>query len=304
MSVTLVLGDTRLSIPLDLLTANCALFSDPGQLSSPYHVKSSVSLDHLGTFVECLRRSDAPLAPHCVPGLTALATEFGFRALSDRLSGLRTGAVDLEARARIADLEEIVVMYGRQLASLSARLSQRADKASPRPRPLLLPFDEKFPLSGIIAHLTRKYGGNIARAGVIAVIGERLINGDLNNLVELDADSEYCSYIAPNQWVGYDFREMRVTPTHYSLRSGTGNFGGELSAWVIEGSLDGKVWVELQSVTGCRGLNTQGVVRSFPISKRMICRFWRLRQIEVRREHSNIILTGIELFGELTEVTE
>jgi hypothetical protein len=47
----------------------------------------------------------------------------------------------------------------------------------------------------------------------------------------------------PGQWVCWDFREIRVHPTHYTIETVW------LKSWVVAGSLDGESWTEIHPQT-------------------------------------------------------
>jgi serine/threonine protein kinase len=102
------------------------------------------------------------------------------------------------------------------------------------------------PLDGIIAHLTRDCGGNIPEHGVVKVTGSEVRRDRpefaAKNAVDLGSDSVFYSGSELEQWLCYDFRDMVVFRTHYSIRS-----GGEMSPgnWVVEGRKCEADWFEL-----------------------------------------------------------
>jgi hypothetical protein len=158
-------------------------------------------------------------------------------------------------------------------------------------------FREDAPVNGIIAHLTRQCGGNVHDFGVVEVRASQPLSGRDAHIADLDQRHDYCSYAGPDQWIGYDFRGMRVTPTHYTLRSRFGAWSGQMNRWVIEGSLDGDHWVELAQGHEPDGFVQPGVVRSYPVERGDESRYIRIR--ELPGGGSNIILSGFELFGTL-----
>jgi hypothetical protein len=58
------------------------------------------------------------------------------------------------------------------------------------------------------------------------------------NVAHLTEDSGFLSKNAQPQWIGWDFRELRVRPTHYTIN-------GDEQSWLVERSLDGEVWTEM-----------------------------------------------------------
>jgi hypothetical protein len=72
-----------------------------------------------------------------------------------------------------------------------------------------------------------------------------------------------------------------------------------MDAWVIEGSVDGKVWFELDRETGVI-IEEEKAVQSFAMKRIQEVRIVRLRQIDFRpKGNDNIILSFFELFGDL-----
>ena len=72
--------------------------------------------------------------------------------------------------------------------------------------------------SGIIHHLTETCGGNVHDKGIVEVTA--------SSASELDNLENY----QQNSWLKYDFKEKKIHPTKYSIRS---------RHWAIEGSNSG-----------------------------------------------------------------
>jgi hypothetical protein len=78
------------------------------------------------------------------------------------------------------------------------------------------PLDPDAPLNGIVAHLTRPCGGNVHDFGIVEVVAVRPLNRPAS-IARLAQQDDYVSHDVPDEWVGYDFKHMRVVPTAYSL---------------------------------------------------------------------------------------
>jgi hypothetical protein len=107
-------------------------------------------------------------------------------------------------------------------------------------------------LDGIIAYLTKKHGGNVHEKGIVTITSKSVPDPRhaLANVADFTSDSSFLSSCSekrwdgdewvpvhePGQWVCWDFREMRVRPSHYTL------YAWCLDIWVLEGSLDGSSW--------------------------------------------------------------
>jgi hypothetical protein len=156
-------------------------------------------------------------------------------------------------------------------------------------------FDPAAPLRGIIAHLTQRCGGNVHDFGVVEVVAVRPLNRAAS-IADLAQQDDYVSQGAPDEWVGYDFKHMRVVPTNYTLRSrARAGWAGEMTAWIIEGSLDGDNWASFGDGREPRGFVELNTMASFPIQGARESRYVRIRRVT----GSNIILSGFELFGRL-----
>jgi hypothetical protein len=104
--------------------------------------------------------------------------------------------------------------------------------------------------------------------------------------------------------VTYDFKEKRVVPTDYTIRS---NYSGgvndcNLKSWVIEVSDDDQFWCEIDRHENNYDLNAKNVVRSFKAEKPQEGRYVRLRQTgKNHRGDDFLIFSAFEIFGSLVE---
>ena len=162
------------------------------------------------------------------------------------------------------------------------------------------------PLDGIIAHLTREYGGNVHEKNVVRVTASDL---DFDwrraeNVVDLGSDWIFCSGYSPNQWICYDFIDRRVIPTSYSVRSMRKGPGNEHpKSWVLEVSDDSIMWKVVDSREDNSDLNHNYVTRNFELNSPLIkaFRFVRLRLTgENHYGNHQLIIAALELFGALS----
>jgi hypothetical protein len=185
-------------------------------------------------------------------------------------------------------------------------LSQRETSGNPRAVARPFDYDVSTPLEGIIAHLARKYGRNLHENGIVTVTTASPQTGDPmdspENVLDLASTSAFYSANAPGQWICFDFHEMKVTPTHYVIRSCCTGFvnGNNLKSWVLEGSEDGESWVELDRRVKNRDLNAGGAIQAFAISTPKECRCLRLVQTQRNHGRTNtMIISAFEVFGTL-----
>jgi hypothetical protein len=104
-----------------------------------------------------------------------------------------------------------------------------------------------------------------------------------------------------NSWICYDFKDVRVTLTHYSVRSRRDATNCHLRSWTLEGSLDCKSWVKMDHHTNDSSLNSQGAIATFPTSCSSDYQYIRLCQIDVNSTNYHYLeVNAIEFYGTLT----
>jgi hypothetical protein len=195
-----------------------------------------------------------------------------------------------------------------------------AQEADESPSEVLCPFDAFRPFEGIIAHLTKKHGGNVHEKGIVK-IASKSVNSDLpaglesrnfpvgfmffavKNVADLARASYFLSkpsLRAENEWVSWDFQDRRVRLTHYTLRM------SDFKLWDLEGSVDGEFWKLVHRGSMSRPKGDERVcfdlaVISFPVSDLTDFRFIRLTLIESCDHYNNMCLGAVEFFGILTQ---
>jgi hypothetical protein len=114
---------------------------------------------------------------------------------------------------------------------------------------------EGSPSKGILAFLRSRYGGNLHDQGIVEVVASPCANGGAwndftvaeKNVLDFENNTLDLSECTAGRMIGYDFKTMRICPTHYSLRSNlNGVNGAHLKSWKIEVSDDiSGTWVEI-----------------------------------------------------------
>jgi hypothetical protein len=148
-------------------------------------------------------------------------------------------------------------------------------------------------------------GGNVHDRGVVAITADRPVNvlscWTAKNIADLEANSGFYCDNAENMSVCYDFKNMKVVLTDYSIRSRYDAASPNLKSWVIEVSNTGQDWTEADRRENRDDLCAPNVVRSFSVSKRSTGRYIRLRPIGVNNNgHFDTLISGFEVFGSLT----
>jgi hypothetical protein len=166
-------------------------------------------------------------------------------------------------------------------------------------------FTEGSPFDGIISYLTRKFGGHVADRGVVS-INASSVHGSSLHLPGNVADfaNQTCGHTTneANSWIGYDFKTMRIKPTHYSLRSRRDVNGYYMRSWTVEGSIDGQSWIELDRRENTTGLIGLGANVTFSISKLFEIQMIRVRQLDTNTSGDHwFCINAIEIFGIILE---
>jgi hypothetical protein len=155
---------------------------------------------------------------------------------------------------------------------------------------------------GIIAHLTRECGGNVQDRNVVEVTSGSFGTetnppcGKLKNIADMEAGSYFHTCYRSrsediphtrNNWVCYDFKDKRIIPTHYTIRSlgDKPNFS-HLKSWLVETSVDGKNWKEVDH----KELNGKWFMGTFTVAGGDVCRFIRL--VNIGRDHQGYDILG------------
>jgi hypothetical protein len=165
-----------------------------------------------------------------------------------------------------------------------------------------IPMTAAGSLDGIISYLTEKYGGNVHEMGIVRITA-RSVHGQFvpQNVADLTtrtSDSRFESEDEAGQWICWDFGEMWVEPTHYTIRT------GYLQSWVVEGSLDGEHWAEIDRKINNQDFTDRWSTVTFAVRRAVDSRFIRLTQIG--RNHllygSDVLELGaVEFFGIIDE---
>lgn len=169
-------------------------------------------------------------------------------------------------------------------------------------------YREMKPLDGIIAYFTRECGGNAYENGLVDVTASSCLDDKYSPryVLDLGTDKYFQSRSEKVTWLCYDFRERRVIPTSYSLRS-----EWSLDSWVIEVSNDGteNSWREIDRRVDNHDFCERHLTRNFKISDVPSEPFRFLRIKRHNREmgrydppaYDSSSLNSFEIFGILYE---
>jgi hypothetical protein len=167
------------------------------------------------------------------------------------------------------------------------------------PGPVECPMTTPKSLHGVIAFLTAKHGGNVNLLGTVRITSKSAFSDApedaLSNVADLTSDTAFWSGLDMDQWVCWDFQGIRCHPTHYTISA------CYLKSWVVESSLDGAEWTEIDRQTDNREFADWNTA-SFPMSNVVEARFIRLTQTSANHYgHGYLRLRAFEIFGTFRE---
>jgi hypothetical protein len=124
------------------------------------------------------------------------------------------------------------------------------------------------------------------------------------NIASLSENNRFYSGDTMNPWVCYDFGHMTLKPNAYAIRSSYCGFkgGGNPKSWVIETSMDGEIWREIDRRMDSNELNGKNLVQGYAIEKSEECRYIRMKLIDKNHYGSSrLVISSFEVFGTLYE---
>jgi hypothetical protein len=164
-------------------------------------------------------------------------------------------------------------------------------------------FTPTSPLNGIVAYLTRQCGGNVHDNGIVVITASSSYGTRPAYLADLEQDMAFQTHNSSDSWFCYDFKGRTIKPTHYSIQSHySTNLRHHPRSWIIEGSVNGSSWTELDRRENNTELNGVKLTRTFSISQSEEIRMIRMRQIGLNHAgNHHLLLTAFEVFGSLFE---
>jgi hypothetical protein len=178
-----------------------------------------------------------------------------------------------------------------------------AAPSAPEPKEVYLPPRPGHPLDGIFAHLTRKHGANLHDARVVEASASSSVSADHHAKTVLDFDSQnwYRSIDEKGQWISFEFRGVKIKPTNYTMRSAPAEANGaNPRSWVVETSLNGATWNQIDRQDKVMGLKTPDTLACYCLGDCVATKFIRWRQVLKNfADNRELTLGAIELFGTL-----
>ena len=157
---------------------------------------------------------------------------------------------------------------------------------------------------GIIYWLGTQEGtapwANPASKGIVTIHASSIERGNPHNLVDVEPQ-ELWTQDVPASWLSIDLGKFRVLPHAYMLRHGGNYRADSLRNWDFQGSVDGKSWVALKRHSNDSTLSAPFAVKTFSVDN-VSTPYQCFRIIQTGHNsstHNFLVLSGIELYGEL-----
>ena len=164
--------------------------------------------------------------------------------------------------------------------------------------------EKKF--EGIINYLNQKSNGlikNLIGITSSSVYDSNDIHQPINIALFDDQKKRFRSMDSPGSWIRIDFKDHRIIPSDYAIRSTEWGVNcGHPANWVIECSKDGSSWTVVDEQRNCSYLNGKYQVHSFKISSQCDSEF---RYIQVRSTGQSwagtntLAFDSFEVYGKL-----
>lgn len=159
------------------------------------------------------------------------------------------------------------------------------------------------PFSGIINFLRKKSNGNIDNEIEITSSSCSGNNFPKNVVLYENKEKRFYSNDLKDSWICFDFKNSRVIPSSYTIRSE--NYAAGIShpkSWVIEVSNDNCSWEIIDEWKDCAFLNGESLIHTFDIRKPLKneVRYIRMRQTGPNWYGQNcLVFSAFELYGSL-----
>lgn len=184
------------------------------------------------------------------------------------------------------------------------RYRQKSDKIHKKKKRIEFSPSGQKDFNGILNHLRTETNGQIESK--VAITSSSICNSSENHqprVVTLfeDKNKYFYTNIEQNCWLRFEFRESRVVPTHYTIRSY--QYNSHPKSWVIECSNDRISWETVDEESECPHLASSSPVHTFkvnhPTSKGF--RYVRMRLTGPNWSGNNqLVIDSFEIYGNLT----
>lgn len=212
--------------------------------------------------------------------------------------------INLRERLRI-ECNEKQNKSGDRYIKVEKETKNEENKLNLNANKITIPFNGNNEFSGIISYLREKSNQNIEN--VINVTSSSIYENNQNfnpfkAVLFEETAKDFGSGNYENSWICIDFKEHRIKPTHYTVRSGK-NYSNRPRSWVIECSNDNNRWEILDEENNNTIFNDFLISHTFQINKQDTneYRYIRMRNTGYDSNGSSyfLFINSIEFYGEL-----
>ena len=162
-------------------------------------------------------------------------------------------------------------------------------------------YDEQNPFKGIINRLTELCSGNPHLKGVIYISASSTQANHPGQVIDYSWNSHWVSNNEPDQWIKFDFKQLKLQITGYCIK--TYNYvagGNHLKNWSIQMSANDSDWVEIDHHSVDETLNGKSKIAYFNLRNPSTVRYLRLLQTGRTWCDSDMLsFTNIEFYGKM-----
>lgn len=182
-----------------------------------------------------------------------------------------------KAMSDFIDVYDVNEMTTEMWRALSERLKQgeklnaNSNKERYKKQEINVPFSEKSEFSGIISYLRNESSSKLENEVVItssSMYHNEAKFNPKNVTFYDDKEKWFCSQDDKNSWICFDFKEHRVSPTGYSIRTSKYSQVNSINPrnWVIEASNDCQSWDIIDEVNNCSYTNGPYYSHTFKVN--------------------------------------
>ena len=159
----------------------------------------------------------------------------------------------------------------------------------------------KNEFDGIINHLRQISHGQLEKE-VNITASSLSYNISPLSVTLYDQEKYFVTHDKPGSWIKFEFKNHKVKPTSYTIKSRENKIQSHPKSWVIEGSNDDANWTTLDEENNCPILNGARIVHTFEMNHQNSdeFRFIRMRNTGPTWKNNHFLSIRLfELHGEL-----
>lgn len=174
---------------------------------------------------------------------------------------------------------------------------------STKPLGIAFSYDKETDFNGIINYIKTHSEDINEQISITSSTQRNTRCSPINTINYSNPKAEFCSKEEDSPWICFDFKEKRVIPKGYIIRSCPfATNGSHPKSWVIEGSNDGEKFDVIDNRRNCPLLNGKSYVNRFPIQNptNQKYQYLKMRLIDVNWYNRKVLnINNIEFYGQL-----